>query len=82
MRSLRSRQDTVTLIAVPPKRLQDEYNLGRSDQQHDEHYRKQLRISLGIGSTLLVIVSAAAGFQTTPLLLASLLFQCTLHVIL
>ena len=82
MRSLKSPYETTTLVAVPPRRLQDEYNSGRSDQQHDEHARKQIRIALGFGATLLTIVTALVGFQSSPVLWGAILFHCALHVIL
>ena len=82
MRSLKSPYETATLVAVSPKRLQAEYDSGRSDQQHDEHSRKQIRIALGFGVTLLTIVTALVGFQSSPVLWVAMLFHCALHVIM
>lgn len=80
MRSLNESYDTVTFVTVPSRRF--EYNEGRIDQQHDEHARKKIRLTLGLGASILTIASVLLDFQALPILWGMLIFHCTLHVIL
>lgn len=72
--------DTQTFIMVGVDRLREEYELGKTDQMKDEHWRKQLRISLGIGVSLMGLIGSFCGIGTMPL--AALFIHCLVHVIL
>lgn len=72
--------DTQTMIVVGINRLRDEYDLGKADQMKDEHWRKQVRIMIGLGVTGFSIVGSLLGFETAPF--AALFVHCLIHVIL
>lgn len=80
MRSLNEHYDTVTFVTVPPRRF--DYNAGRMAQQYDEHARKKIRLTLGLGASILTIAGVLLDFQALPILWGMLLFHCALHVIL
>lgn len=72
--------DTQTFIMVGVNRLREEYELGKSDQMKDEHWRKQLRISLGIGVSSVGLIGAFFGVETMPL--TALFVHCLVHIVL
>ena len=78
--SKRNLDDTQTLIVIGVNRLREEYEAGRSDQMRDEHWRKQLRIAIGVGVSGLGIVGSIAGIEGAPL--AALFVNLLVHVIL
>lgn len=72
--------DTQTMIVVGIDRLREEYELGKIDQMRDEHWRKQLRIFIGLGVTSAGLIGSFFGFETLPL--AALFIHCLVHVVL
>ena len=72
---------SITLIAVSPARLREEYEMGRSDQLRDEHGRKLIRIYASAGIILTSMVLHLAGTSPT-ILLPSVLLQFLLHLAL
>jgi hypothetical protein len=70
------------LIAVPIKRLQDEFDAGVKYQQADEHWRKQLRIFGSLGSTAVALLLNILGVGETFAPYFALLVNCFLHVML
>ncbi len=72
--------DTQTLIVVGINRLREEYDLGKSDQMKDEHWRKQARIIMGFAFTSLSIIGYLLGFETAPF--AALFIHCIIHIVL
>lgn len=72
--------DTQTMIVVGINRLREEYDLGKSDQMKDEHWRKQVRIAVGLGVTAFSIVGSLFGSEAAPF--AALFVHCIIHVIL
>jgi len=72
--------DTQTMIVVGVDRLREEYELGKSDQMKDEHWRKQVRIMVGLGITAFSIVGFLLGSETAPF--AALFIHCLVHIIL
>lgn len=72
--------DTQTMIVVGVNRLREEYELGKSDQMRDEHWRKQLRIAVGVGVSGFGIIGAIAGIENSPLV--ALFINLMVHVIL
>ena len=71
-----------TLIAVPIERLHAEYISGVRHQQADEHWRKKVRLSLSLGSTLVALLLSGNGIGTISIPYFTLLFNCFLHVVL
>lgn len=86
MRSLNGLESPIptsnTLIAVPIKRLQDEFDAGVKYQQADEHWRKQLRIFGSLGSTAVALLLNILGVGETFAPYFALLVNCFLHVML
>ena len=72
---------SITLIAVDPARLNEEYNLGKSDQLKDEHERKLVRIygSLGIITIFLIAILMGAS---SSILNGALILQIILNILL
>lgn len=56
--------DTQTFILVGVNRLQEEYDLGKSDQLKDEHQRKFTRIIISLGVTALSITASFFGIDS------------------
>lgn len=72
--------DTQTMIVVGVDRLREEYELGRTDQMIDEHWRKQLRIAIGAGVSGFGIVGALSDFNSAPFV--ALFVNLIVHVVL
>lgn len=74
--------ESTTLIAVPIDRLKKEYCAGVDAQRADEHWRKQLRIMLGLGSTGAAVLFNVLGASTEAGAYLALFLNCLLHVLL
>jgi len=72
--------DTQTLIVVGVNRLREEYETGRSDQMKDEHWRKQVRISLAGLSTSFGLVGSFFDVDSSPFI--ALFVNFIIHVVL
>jgi hypothetical protein len=72
--------DTQTMIVVGINRLKEEYDLGKYDQLKEENWRKQTRIWLSVGVSLLSIACKFLGIDSAPLY--GLCFNCIIHVVL
>jgi hypothetical protein len=71
-----------TLIAIPITRLQDEFNSGVKYQQADEHWRKQIRVFGGFGSTAVALIFNILGIGGDFAPYFALVLNCLLHVLL
>jgi len=78
--SRRHVDDTQTLIVVGVNRLREEYELGKSDQMKDEHWRKQLRIAIGVGVSGFGIFGSLMNFESAPF--AALFINLMVHILL
>lgn len=78
--SKRHIDDTQTLIVIGVNRLREEYELGKVDQMRDEHWRKQLRIGLGVGISGFGIVGSLFNVESAPLV--ALFVNLVFHVLL
>lgn len=72
--------DTQTMIVVGVNRLREEYEMGKIDQMRDEHWRKQLRIAIGVGISGFGIVGALADVNAAPFV--ALFINLIVHVLL
>lgn len=72
--------DTQTMIVVGINRLREEYESGRRDQMIDEHWRKQLRIAVGVGVSGFGIVGSLFNMESAPFI--ALFVNFIVHVLL
>lgn len=78
--SRRNIDDTRTLIVVDIDRLREEYEKGKSDQMLDEHWRKQLRIAIGLGASGAGLIASIFEVDSAPFI--ALFINCIAHVLL
>lgn len=78
--SKRHIDDTRTLIVVDVDRLKEEYERGVRDQLFDEHWRKQLRIAIGLGASGVGLLATIFGVNSAPFI--ALFINCLVHVLL
>ena len=78
--SSRHLDDTRTLIVIDVDRLKEEYVKGQRDQMLDEHWRKQIRIGVGVAISGIGLV--AAVFNAPAITYATLFLNCIVHVLL
>lgn len=72
---------SITLVAVHPAKLKEEYELGKSNQLKDEHERKLVRIYGGLGIISIFLIAILMG-ASSSILCGALILQLILSILL